>query len=137
MIAVGNVPYNKQNPLKYLNSEFNYLRVNGKPVANDGRMIIGTGKAVYVEASLGNIGEASWLSPKSAGGVGGVYLVATSGDQRVEVPIKLDTPYMGDTVVSKFLITKGIQEETTFTFRMLAKDRADFGEVYRIVLSPK
>jgi len=136
LLAVGNKPYNKQNPLKYLNSEFNYLRVNGDPVANDGHIVVVSGKALYVEASLGNIGEASWLSPKSAGGVGGVYLVATSGDQRVEVPIKLDTPYLGDAVINRFLITKGIQKETTFTFRLLAKDRADFGEVYRIVLSP-
>lgn len=138
LVAVGNTPYNKQNPLKYLNSEFNYLRVNGVPIANNGRVSVGSGKAIYFEASLGNIGEASWLSPKSAvSSLGEVYLSASSGDQHVEVPIKQDTPYLSDAPIPRCLLTRGIKIETTFTFRMLAKDRGDFGEILRIVISPK
>jgi hypothetical protein len=137
LVAVGNTPCNGHNPPKHLNSEFNYIRINDLEVANGGIVESERGKPVYVEASVGNLAEAKWLAPKNAV-TGAVYLVAESPKHgKLTCPIKADTPFLADAEVTKRRLLEKLDSEVTFTFRMLAQDRAEFGEVVRVTLRPR
>jgi hypothetical protein len=65
-VAVGNVPCDGTNPPKYLDAEFNFLRIlNADGVwqeAEDGAVItVKAGEPVKARASVGNTQEATWL----------------------------------------------------------------------------
>lgn len=137
LVAVGNTPCNGHNPPKHLNSEFNYIRINGQDVANGGIVELERGKPVYVEASVGNLAEATWLAPKNAI-AGAVYMVTESPKHgKLTCPIKSDTPFLADAEVPKKRLLEKLHSEVSFTFRMLAQDRAEFGEVVRVTLRPR
>jgi len=137
LTAIGNVPYNGHNPPKYLNAEFNYLKINNQEVT-DGEVIeIERGKPVYVEASVGNLAEPTWLAPKNAT-KGGVYLIAESlRHGKLLFPIKADTPFLQDAEIARHILVDRLEDETIFAFRMLARDRAEFGEIIRVTLKPR
>ena len=84
-VAVGNVPWTGHNPPKYLNGEFYDARREGADLV----------------VSVGNTGEAKWLTPASAAGKpGAVYVVALAGDKEVaRAPITADVPRYGDASV--------------------------------------
>ena len=137
LIAIGNVPYNGKNPPKYLNAEFNYLKINNQEVNDGDTLEIERGKPVYVEASVGNLAEPTWLAPKNTT-KGGVYLIGDSPRYgKLLFPIKADTPFLQDADIAKHILIDRLETETTFTFRMLARDRAEFGEVIRVTLKPR
>lgn len=138
--AVGNVDYNGSNPLKYLNGEFNYVRL----YTEDGRVInvnygdavnVGSGK-VYVEISLGNLKEATWLSPlEHDTKKGGVYVVSHKSSQLdVKIPIAKDVEFLEDTYCEKTLLCEGITAPTAIALHLTAENRADFGEVFRFTI---
>ena len=124
-VAVGDVPWNGPsgpreeglqgpssrggNPPKYLNAEFNSVAVRGDQVT----------------ASIGNTGEATWLSPASAAGrPGAVYLLALVGEREVaRAPIGADLPRFGDATVTLTLppATRPVQ------LVMAAQGRTRFG----------
>ncbi len=137
MVAVGNVPCNGHNPPKYLNAEINWLKINGQEVRSGDSVEVEAGKPVYVEASIGNTGEAKWLSPRRTT-TGAVYLVAESARHgKAMCPIAADTPFLADATVTRHLIADRVDGEAAFTFRMTARDRTDFGEVVRVTVKPK
>lgn len=136
LTAVGNVPYNGNNPLKFINAEFNWIKINGKVISNGETIIVKKNDPIVVEASIGNTAEAKWLAP-STSSIGGVFLVAKWEGQSKEIPIRADTEFLGDASVLKTTLKKHALDKATFTFRMRAKDRADFGEVMRITIDPR
>jgi hypothetical protein len=142
LIAVGNTPYNGRNPLKYLNAEFNYLEIkdrSGKWVRvedGDTLEVDGSGE-IWCRASVGNIGEAEWISPNKTKEPGAVYLLCYGGGIENEVGIKENTPFLKDAEIPPFLLLSSLNREITLTFRMEAKDRAFFGESIKIKLVPK
>lgn len=139
LVAVGNVAYSGSNPPKYLNAEFNYVKINGSIVRSGGAVEVERGRPVYAEASIGNIAEATWLAPKGKA-EGGVYVLAEIGGQSggtVLAPISADTPFLADAVAPRFRLCGSLPEETVCILRMRAEGRADFGEVFRITLRPR
>ncbi|MHB1457776.1 MAG: hypothetical protein ACYC0V_12780 [Armatimonadota bacterium] len=136
LIAVGNKPYNGTNPPKYLNSEFNSMKVNGMDVKDGSVVSVKRGEPVMIDASIGNTAEASWVAPRS-GEDGSVYLLIQSGGNALMAPIAQDTPFLSDVSIQGYRLSDGLQEETAFTFKMTALNRMGFGEVFRITLKPE
>lgn len=142
LVAVGNVPYNGRNPLKYLNSEFNYIEIRDKSGewrrVEDGDVleVDGSGE-IWCRASVGNIGEAQWISPKKTSEPGAVYLYSYGANWEMEVAIPHNTPFLKDVDIPPFLLFNRLAKKITITFTMKAKGRAFFGEKIKIVLVPK
>lgn len=134
MVAVGNVPCNGTNPPKYLNSEFIQVKVNGNVVDDDSVVEVVPGKPVFIDASIGNTGEAEWLASENGGG--GVYLQVEEGTNKVLLPISKDTPFLSDAVVRRAQVARMTEKETTVTLRMHVAGRTPFGEVMRVTLKP-
>jgi len=139
---VGNTEYNGKNPLKYLNSEFNYIQimnVNGKWVeVNDGsRVKVHYNKPIHIRASVRNTEEAEWLSPlKYHSKKGTVYLSNRHGDIEFKQPISQDVPYMSSVNIPEFVLTKGITSKKEVVFELTALNRAWFGEKNKVILIP-
>lgn len=136
LTAVGNVPYNGNNPLKFMNAEFNWVKINGELVANGQTISVNKGADVIIETSMGNIAEAKWLS-LAKGESGGVYLEAASKNNTAEFAITADTPFLSDAEIRKSTLVKKASERSEYTLRMGAKDRAMFGEVFRFTIDVK
>jgi hypothetical protein len=133
LVAVGNVPYTGENPPKYLNAEFTYVKVrdaDGQWVeVKDGDVIeVARGEDVRAKAAVGNTGDAEWVCPASAGGKpGGVYLgVVGSGDMMQAIPRKV--AYFGEVEVPEFVVARKVEGAVKVEVRMTALGRAWFGE---------
>ncbi|MHB0998738.1 MAG: family 16 glycoside hydrolase [Armatimonadota bacterium] len=143
LTAVGNVPYNGSNPPKYLDGEFNWIKIksgNGKwtDIFSNGTVVkVTPGEQITVRANMGNIGEATWLSPSIHPGNGGVYLSSRTDDITFSEPVLKDTPYLNDVQTGEFILSKGITKETTVVFELTALNRMWFGEKFKIVLMPE
>ncbi len=142
LVAVGNTNYNGRNPLKYLNSEFNYLEIkdssgNWKRVEDGDVVEVDGSGEIWCRASVGNIGEAEWISPGNTREPGAVYLICYGDGMEVEVGIRENTPYLKDADIPPFLLFSALRRETKLTFRMEAKGRAFFGESLTIKLIPR
>jgi len=114
-VAVGDVPWNGSNPPKYLNGEFNTVRREGD------RLVV----------SLGNTGEATWLSEASAAGrPGAVYLVVSAqGREVARAPLPQDVPRYGDVTVALPLPASA---PAGLELRLVAEGRTRFGPGYRV-----
>lgn len=140
LIAVGNTPYNGSNPPKYLNAEFNWVRIRDKDgkwvqLTDDGTVEVRKGRAIEMQVSIGNTGIAEWIAPKNAGGKkGGVYLVIEGLSQKE--PIPQNCPRLKDVEIPTFKLP-GVEKETELKLYMEAEGRAHFGEILRIKLIPK
>ena|GEM_PF-121549 len=143
LVAVGNTKYNGKNPPKYLNAEFNWIKIKDatgewQEIFAGGMAIeVEKGKPVMVQASIGNLQEAEWLSPLLHPGAGSVYLSSREGDIKFSQPIPEDTPYLSDVEISEFKLCDGITKETKVVFELTALDRCWFGERWQITLVPK
>ena len=94
---------------------------------------------VFARASVGNLQEATWLTPESTKGKpGAVYLAATAGSGLpLMQAIEEDTPWLKDALFGDgFLLTNGISEETKVELQMTAEGRAWFGEKWQFTLVP-
>lgn len=132
--AIGNVPYNGTNPPKYLNGEFNFIRlkVGDKTVevSRNGSIEVPENEPVYITLGAGNLKEAKWLSPKNVS-IGGVYFVSSpKSDLAVKIPIESDAEYLGDTESAEALLTGGISQNTHIALSFEAENRAKFGEIF-------
>jgi len=142
LVAVGNAPYNGSNPPKYLNAEFNEVAIKSADgtwvtLQHAGAVRLKAGAPVIARASIGNTGEAAWLSPTGHDGPGGVYLSSRlEGGLEFAQPIPEDVPSLGDALIPKFTLTNRIAAETRVTFEMTAEDRAWFGERITVTLAP-
>jgi len=139
LIAVGNVPYTGSNPPKYLNAEFNRISIrsaDGKwiDVVESGQTVeVATGQPVVMKASIGNLGEATWLAPGNHSGTGGVYLSSRTGDVSFREPILSDTAHLKDAETAEFTMSPGLDKKTEIVFEMTALDRMWFGEKFRVL----
>ncbi|MHB0997667.1 MAG: hypothetical protein ACYC27_00360 [Armatimonadota bacterium] len=136
LVAVGNVPYNGHNPSKYLNAEFNYIKINGKIVNNGDTVQVEKNKPIRIEASIGNTAEAMWLAPK-INAAGGVYLAVGYEDNESLIPVGVNTPYLNDTTASGNIRLDNSSDKIECKFYMFAKDRMKFGEVVKITFIQK
>ena len=143
MIAVGNVPCNGSNPPKYLDGEFNYLRIitdNGDVFeVEDGDVIEVSGGRLFVEAGLGNLKEAKWLSPKVHNEkTGCVYVVSCkNSDVDIKIPITEDTEFLGDTYCEKTVLCDSFEKEMSVSLCLCAENRTKFGEILSFVIKCK
>ena len=140
LIAIGNVKFNGTNPPKHLNGEFNFVKItdsNGKVVEVDnGDTVKVANGQVSIEMSIGNLKEATWLSPIKHGEKDGcVYVVShEKSDIAVKIPIYEDAPYLEDTYCEKTLLCDNVDGEVHVSLRLNAENRADFGEVFKFTL---
>ena len=143
LVAVGNVPCTGENPPKYLNAEFNWLRLRADggqwvEVRAGDTLRLRRGAAVYAWASLGNTGEAMWLSPASAQGEqGAVFLVAqVDGQQAGRRPAPRDVPRFADVEFAPFVVLPALNEGRTLRFFLRAEGRTRFGEAITLRVEP-
>jgi len=113
LVAVGNTACTGHNPPKYLNAEFNRISMNGHEVSDGSVVVVERGKPVYLEASVGNTAEATWLAPRNAI-KGGVYLGAVSAGTG---PCALSQP------IRRFLLTR----PSAATFSLTRRTRRPYG----------
>jgi len=145
LIAVGNVKFTGHNPPKYLNSQFNFVQVKNRlgkweETENHGTVTVQKGKPVSLKISIGNTGDAAWISPlgKNENNKGTVFLgTPDDSDIIAFVPVPKDTPFFKDVLVEQIIGQQGITKSMTLVLRMHAKDRAWFGERFEIKLMPK
>ncbi|MDD2765090.1 MAG: hypothetical protein PHE83_14085 [Opitutaceae bacterium] len=135
LVAVGDVPCNGSNPPKYLNAEFNFLRINGRNVRDGDVVEVEPDRPVVAEASVGNTAEARWLARSSAD-AGTVCLSARLGRKRILGRIESDTAFLHDACVPEFELAPRVELPVVVTFRVTAQERVDFGEVIRVTLQP-
>jgi hypothetical protein len=144
-VAVGNRPCAGDNPPKYLNAEFNWLRIRdaaGRWVeAEPGATItVSAGTAVHARVSVGNTQEALWLAPQQnehPAPSGSVVLQATETSQlRGTWPIPADTPYLADADFGQIVLAAEITASTRVELRMAAVGFAPFGERRAFTLRP-
>ena len=155
LVAVGNRPYNGNNPPKYLNAEFEQFWIKAsdgewREVQNGERIPvaqIGNLRASQVDnlrhvkitgrAKIANTGEATWLArkdPRASKG-GGIYLVSTPNSNLVvRVPLATETPFLCDTVFDEFEITRDLTKDSTLELELEAAFRARFGQHFRLSL---
>ncbi len=132
LIAVGNVPYNGSNPLKYLDAYFDCIAcVNGKEerVIQKGDIIELTKEMDIIKLRVicTNLGEAEWLAGELQNpSEGDVYLVVYSGQEQ-KIPLK-ESLQRGET--TEFCFDIPIKDETTVELIMESYQRARFGPKY-------
>jgi len=135
VVAVGNRPYNGHNPPKYLDAEFNRLQVldrsgRWQEVRSGATITVAASAPVKARAGVGNIQEATWLAPISAGRrPGGVFLAAAPGSAiDCRQPIPGDTPYLADADLGEFTLASGVVGRVRVVLRMNVDGRVWFGE---------
>ncbi|MBR5837758.1 MAG: hypothetical protein IKZ84_04370, partial [Victivallales bacterium] len=115
--AVGNVPFNGSKPPKYLNAEFNDLRITHE----NGQL--------HIVASVGNLTEPLWLASKSDTPQTGDVVLLANG--RPVAKLTKDAPRFADAI---FDFTMPIPASKEISLRLSAYNRADFGEIRRIAV---
>lgn len=135
LLAVGNVPYHGNEPLKYLDGEFNTVQLK----TEDNECIcVPNGSTVHAPAqtallvSMGNLREATWLCGTAPGSV--VLQLHDGGRLLAELPMQADTPYLSDAVFTAEHLVLPCGRE--LTLRLCAKERGTFGERWRFTLAP-
>lgn len=138
LVAVGNVPYNGHNPLKYLDSEFNKVLLH---LGTDETVLVKNGDTVFVpadtevwlEAEMGNLREAAWIAGDREQ-AGAVCLAAETGDKKSLFPILQDTPYLHDAKVGVQLLFSKVEKDCEVSLRMEAVGRGSFGERLKMLI---
>jgi hypothetical protein len=130
--AIGNVPCNGFNPPKYLNSEFNSVMLvlpNGTRIGimNGAEIELPKNSPVVVDVSVGNLGEATWIS-SSGKAIKDGDVILESGTRRVKLGQKV--PRFGDAELKGVVLAEEINGKRTFTLRLNAFGRSTFGEVF-------
>jgi len=143
LVAVGNTACNGANPPKYLNAEFNYFRVLDAAgqwidIRTGDTVRVASGRPIRAAASVGNLHDATWLTPVTAAGrPGAVYLASTERSQlEFRRPIPKDAPRLHDADLSDFTLGV-IDKETAVEIQMTAAGRAAFGEKIAFTLQPE
>jgi hypothetical protein len=143
LLAVGNTPYTGRNPPKYLNAEFNWLRVRDHQgqwveVQHDTEVRVSKAGPVLAQASVGNTQEAEWLTVANAKGrPGAVFLASTPGSGlSVRQAIPRNTPRLADAEWAEFELAPELGAPARVELQMTADARAWFGEKRRFSLVP-
>jgi hypothetical protein len=133
-MCVGNAPYDWHCPLKCVNAQFNYLKIqdaNGKWVnAQDNSVIeVKENQPVYIQFSIANIGEAKWLTESSAEGAeGSVGLGNPKMDPYFGIKLDKNKKYLSNWEVSSEKISNGFSGTKTMDFALFSGNIAWFGE---------
>ena len=132
--AVGNVPYNGRNPMKYLDGEFNEVLLNiqgGKKFSvRDESCFSDIQGPIDLYVSMGNLREATWLAGSETGDV--VLTLYQNDIALAELLLEEDTPYLADGIFKAHEII--LQKGNTFTLQLQAKDRCNFGERWQFTI---
>lgn len=142
-IAVGNVPYTGRNPHKYLNAEFNSVRLvlrdgSKLKITNGQTMKLPKGEPVRLEVSVGNTGEPVWLEPRRGQDTGCVFLSCSlNGESAKRFPIPHDIVRYQDCEIRGLLLAAAPPSPTRITLRMDASHKASFGEKFNFTLVPE
>ena len=141
LLSVGNTPYNKSDPHKFLDGFFDVVEVRnaaGKwvEVKEGGTVKANWNAPVIARLTLTNLGEPLWLSPNTHQGTGAVY-VLVDGPELVRNALPESVPHSGTlTVNDVILMKKGLHKPAEITLKLQAEGRADFGPCYTFTLSP-
>ena len=141
LVAVGNTPCTGSNPPKYLNAEFNDVRIRcdggeWRRVIPGARLKVPKGVPVQAIVSVGNLQEAEWICPAAAGAKpGGVHVASAPGSPlKVRAPILANAAYLQDAATGVFLLTDGLDADAEAVLHMSADRRVTFGEKLRFTL---
>jgi len=130
--GVGNVPYTGRNPVKYLNGFFEkveYHDASGQWIEIDDSTTIRHDGQLELRVRVANMGEVPFIATS---GVGGVAAHVSLGEQVLRFPIPADLPRLQDATVADIVIPANWQG--TLSFRLEAKDRAVFGDEFRLTV---
>lgn len=135
--AVGNRPYNGDNPPKFLDGFFDVVEVRNaagawEEVARGGSVRVDPGAAVIARVAVTNLNEATWLAPAGHEGAGAVYV--TAGALRTALPATL--PRFATAVFEVALHPAGLREATEVVLSFEAAERARFGPRFPVNLVP-
>jgi hypothetical protein len=89
---------------------------------------------------VGNLQEATWLTPDSCGGKPGAVWLASTDASAVSVRAALsrDTPYQQDAEFGEtFVLANRVERETAVELQMTVDGRIGFGEKFRLTLVPR
>jgi hypothetical protein len=143
IVAIGNVPYTGSNPPKYLNAEFNEIQIRDAKgqwrTARRGETLeVAAGRPVIARASIGNIGEVTWLGAESSAGKKGLVALSSRVQDGVQFaePIPKDVPPLGDAEIAEFVLAERLAAPAKVVFEMTATGRAWFGEKIDVTLVP-
>lgn len=137
MLAVGDTRADGTNPPKYLNAEFNYVRLRCSggdwvDVQKGQTVTVPPRRRVELVVSVGNTGEARWVNPAGSGSAeGSVFLVSAPGsDLAVREPLPGDVPRYSDAVIGPFVLADSAAAATAVALRLDAQGRTPFGEQF-------
>jgi hypothetical protein len=130
LIAVGNTPYNGNNPPKYLDAFFDRIEVLNADgewgrLTSDAAAPLGPDGQVHLRLTITNLGEAAWLPGKEDGGV---VLIAEEND--FNTPLAETVPRFGRITHDVTIPPTG----GTIHLRLEAKNRAHFGPRLALIL---
>lgn len=142
--CVGNTPYNFNCPHKYLNAEFNFIEIKNSQgewqrVKNNDTVYVERGRPILVRASVGNIGEVTWLAESGIPtDQGEVQLGGNENDGSIffRIGIANDVPPGQDANFNEVAIYEGITNPSTVVFQMSSAWVAWFGEKIKVTLVP-
>jgi hypothetical protein len=129
LVAIGNVSYNGNNPLKYLDAYFRRVEVkdaneNWVEVEDGGRLPAALGNGLNVRCEVVNLGEATWVAGSGDGAV-----TLTVGPLGVAVPLVKDVARFGaatlELTVNDYKSTLNTQD---LVLRLEATGRCVFGD---------
>ena len=145
-IKIGDGPWIEVLPGAQIRVPKNLSQNHASHVGRPGKTELPTGSGtgskstpILAVASVGNIQEATWLTPASAAGKpGAVYLASTEASAlKVKQPITRDTVWQQDADFGDaFRLSDGISTETRIELQMTADGRAWFGEKMSFTLVP-
>jgi len=142
-VAVGNVPYTGSNPHKYLNAEFNWVRLvmrdGSKVKVSKGQTVtLPKGEPVRLEVSVANTGEPTWLSPRGDRlAKGDVHLLCSVNSQPApKIPLQRNVSRYEDYEFRGLLVSAALRAPIRVTLRMEAFSKARFAEKFEFSVLP-
>ena len=137
--ACANVEYKGRGPLKYLNAEFNTVKVKTScgefEVFNGQTLPVESGETITFSVEVGNVAEAKWLAPcGEVKNSGDVFIKCLFQDNEYLYPILNDTDRFENTGAS---CTIKADKPGDIVLVTTAYNRADFGERFVIHIAGK
>lgn len=137
-LAVGNTLYNGNNPLKYLDAEFDDVEVfidgEWKRVLKAEVLCVPAQARLSLRARIGNLREAIWIGG-TASRAGEVALTVQIGGETRRCRIQKDAPYLAQTEAGCEFPNIGC--ETSVFLRMESIGLGMFGEGFSFLLRPE
>jgi len=138
LTAVGGNPCNGNNPPEYLDGTFDKVEVmdaSGRwtSVIRDGTVKVPAGKKVVARVTVTNLGEARWLPGSGTGCVQVIALGVDSFPGKLVASMPRHTSLKGVEVI---LSKAGFDKQTEITITLESFGRIQFGERFKIYITP-